>query len=215
MSPPKGWSHPNRIDLTGRRFGRLVAATCLGRLDDGHTWWHCKCDCGGSKNIRYQMLARGEAKSCGCFRRERGVIQGRSTAKHGMYRTPEYAVWSSMRQRCMVPTNKDYAQYGGRGITVCDRWSSFVNFLADMGKRPTPEHSIDRKDNNGPYSPDNCRWATRKEQQRNRRCNRLLTLKGRTASIAAWAEELQIPWVRLYSQVSRGWDEAKILRAAV
>lgn len=117
--------------------------------------------------------------------------------------------------------NKDFASYGGRGITICDRWkTSFANFFADMGPRPSPKHSLDRKENDGPYDPRNCRWATRSEQQQNKRDNtrvrggnHMLTLRGETLPIATWARRLNLSWNILYKRVNRGWSEDRILQA--
>lgn len=117
----------------------------------------------------------------------------RILADHGGYGTPEYRVWCAMIQRCYGKKHKRIAQYAGRGITVCDRWRhSFPNFLSDMGKRPSPDLSLDRIDNDKGYSPENCRWATRKQQQRNRSVNRLLTFQGETKPMAEWAEMLHV-----------------------
>ncbi len=122
----------------------------------------------------------GATRSCGCLRRTHGLIQ-----------TREYGAWEGLRNRCNNPTNHAYRRYGGRGIKVCERWDSFENFLADMG--PSPDGmSIDRIDNNGPYSPENCKWSTSKEQNRNRRDNRLITYKGQTKCLAEWAESTGI-----------------------
>ncbi len=129
---------------------------------------------------------------------------GRTT--HGRSRTSEYNTWRAMIIRCELPCHREYSRYGGRGIAVCPEWrSSFSKFLADVGHRPSGEHTIDRKDNNGPYSPENCRWATRKEQQRNRSNNCLLTHLGFTMTASEWAEKIGISRTTICQRLKRGW----------
>lgn len=129
---------------------------------------------------------------------------------------PEYYAWRDIRLRCTSSTHKNFPRYGGRGIYVCNRWlDSYSNFLADMGGRPSPLHSIDRINNDGPYSPENCRWATRAEQTRNRSSNRLMTLNGRTQCIVQWAEELGIKANTLNSRIVMGWSDEKTLTTPV
>lgn len=161
----------------GARFGRLTVIsihTNASRLRE--TRWLCGCDCGKQKVISYQCLREGKSKSCGCLRSE---VTSRRTRTHGMRNSPEFSIWTNMRRRCSDPTNKHYADYGGRGIHVCRRWNtSFKHFLSDMGCRPTRHHTIDRLDNNRDYDPLNCKWSTQIEQANNRRGNVLLDYLG-------------------------------------
>lgn len=133
-------------------------------------------------------------------------------ATHGRSRTPEYRVWQQLRQRCQNPRDPSFANYGGRGIAVCERWSvSFQAFIDDMGERPSPRHSIDRIDNDGPYAPQNCRWTEMRVQLRNRRTNNRLTFRGRTQTVTDWAAELGIAAPTLDARLARGWSVEKAL----
>ena len=126
---------------------------------------------------------------------------------HGLSGTSEHISWKHMRQRCFNPNDKKYSDYGGRGITVCDRWLYFEHFLADMGLKPTSKHSIDRIDNDGNYRPDNCRWATNENQANNRRSNRLITLKGETWTMAQWEKEKGFNEGFIKCRLKAGWSE--------
>lgn len=189
------------VDITGKRFGRLVVihrAANLGKL----AAWHCQCDCGEQRIVRGGSLRDGKTVSCGCARRD----SGRAKKIHGMSHSPTYNVWSSMIQRCYYEKAESYHLYGARGITVCKRWRKFKNFLADMGKQPSGK-SIERIDNNGNYGPSNCRWATRVEQANNRRTNRLLTAFGKTQTVAMWAREVGISMWSLHARITKlGWS---------
>ena len=126
---------------------------------------------------------------------------------HRMSRTPEYQSWIGMKQRCFNPNTKNYSDYGGRGIKICDRWLNLENFLADMGSRPTAKHSLDRINNNADYSPENCRWSTRVEQQNNTRYNRLITIGNDTRTIAQWENKMGYGRGVIYNRLEDGWSE--------
>ena len=153
-------------DLTGRTFGRW---SVIERVPEKlPVRWLCHCECGRERGVDPQTLKAGRSQSCGCLR---GALLRQAQTTHGEAgRSPEYTSWLGMKDRCYRKTNKAFPGYGGRGITVCARWlNSFPNFLADMGRKPSPSHSIDRIENDKGYEPGNCRWATRKEQSNNQR----------------------------------------------
>lgn len=159
--------NPRRLDLTGKRFGRLVVLKMDHINRHQQSMWKCRCDCGETIVTSGSTLKGGRSRSCGCFKADRA----RETAhRHGQSRTTEYRIWAYMLQRCTNPNNTKFHLWGGRGIKVCKRWRDFANFFADMGKRPSRKHSIDRyPDMNGNYEPTNCRWATAKQQSANSR----------------------------------------------
>lgn len=178
-------------NLTGKRFGKLKVFEDSGiRTSHGRVMWCCKCDCGNETLVRSDSLLGGDTQSCGCLR-GRAIVHG--CASRIGQPTAEYRAWCEMKSRCYDSNLREYPQYGGRGITVCERWkNSFVEFLKDMGLKPTSKHTIERIDNLGSYFPENCKWATYKEQNRNKRNNHLVTYNGKTLCIAAWAEYLNI-----------------------
>lgn len=188
------------IDLTGQKFGRL---TVIERAENKgkHTVWKCKCECGNIIDVYSTHLNQGKSTSCGCLRVE--LIKERSTT-HGKSKTRLNNIYNTMKQRCYNESNSCFYRYGARGITICDEWeNSFKAFYAwSMANGYADNLTIDRIDNNKGYSPDNCRWATVKEQSNNRRNNHLITYNGKTQTMTQWAEELGINKSTLRSRIN-------------
>ncbi len=188
---------PKFIDLTGSRIGLW---TVLGIASRAPNLWKCKCKCGTTRTVVASNLHSKASKSCGCAT----VAKNKSRAKHSPNDEPEWRVFKIMHRRCKDPKLIGYENYGGRGITVCRRWYNFQTFLLDMGKKPTPSHSIDRINNDGNYEPGNCRWATKLEQVRNARSNVLVPFNGKTLCLSAWAELVGLPKSTIYQRIHRG-----------
>ena len=193
------------LDLTGQRFGMLTALSVCGRNASKLKLWMCVCDCGNIKAVSSHDLRTGNTKSCGC-------LAHKGNLTHGMSRTSEHGAWSEMRKRCTTKTSKRFPLYGGRGISICERWSKFENFLADMGPKPTSQHTLDRIDVNGNYSPENCRWADWKTQQNNRRNNRVIEFNGEKLTSSQWQDRVGIPSSIIRQRLDRdGWSVEKAM----
>ena len=192
-----------QLDLTGVRFGRLVVVG----VGEPHispsrkqVTWVCRCDCGNIVTVQRGSLRAGNTASCGCLYTDAGAKRRTSRYEN----RSEYVTWGLMKSRCTNPNNPEWKNYGARGISVCPQWGkSFSVFLADMGKKPSPSHSIDRIDVDGDYEPDNCRWATTYEQARNRRNNRIIELNGKTMVLADWAAKIGISPASLDERLKR------------
>jgi hypothetical protein len=200
--------------LIGVKHGRLTIKSA-----DGPVGWKtkarvvCVCDCGKEKSILLVSVLRGTTQSCGCYRNQR--IK-ESIWRHGLCDSRTYGIWNGVIQRCANPKRKRFSDYGGRGITVCEKWSTFQGFFEDMGHPPTKRHSLERKDNNGGYSLENCVWATPQEQARNRRDNRMLACYGRTQCLEDWAIETGIDKVTIFNRIKLlGWSEEKAISTPV
>jgi len=203
-----------RIDRTGERFGRL---TITGFIGVGKNWvgiWECKCDCGNIVNVRYNSLYSGYTRSCGCLKLE--MLVARSTKHglsggHGNY-TRLYQTWLHMRCRCLSPKSQDYKYYGERGVKICKEWEDYKAFHDWAYKNGYNDNlTLDRVDNNGDYSPENCRWATRKEQAMNQRTNRKLSLHGETKTVSEWSDITGLSSACIRNRIYRGWTEEKTL----
>jgi hypothetical protein len=200
---------PKFQDLTGRRFGRWRVQTLAGSTHYANSMWHCVCDCGNVGVVRSYCLLKATSNSCGCLAHELSSLRLSGTpSRH----PAEYRIWRGIKNRCLNPNVWAYSYYGGRGIKICDRWlESFDAFLDDIG--PNPKHEIDRFPNmNGDYEPSNCRWATRLQQARNKRNNRLVTHDGQTKCVAEWAADLGISYAALAKRLLKnGWNIADAL----
>lgn len=193
------------IDLTDRQFGRWTVLYRAENAAPRIACWHCRCRCGTELPVRAGNLLSGASLSCGCLNEELSTT-------HGQSKTRTYRIWIGMRQRCENENRDWYRRYGGRGILVCRRWAVYENFLADMGECP-PRLTLERNNNDGNYEPDNCRWATRKEQAQNLSTNRYLIYQGRTQTVTQWAEEIGLNPTTVAVRLFRypDWPIEKIL----
>jgi hypothetical protein len=189
----------NFIDLTGQRFGLLTVKVLAST--SGKTRWLCICDCGAESTKVAQHLTAGLTNSCGCLRKQRSAENMRRMSKtHGLSAHPLFSVWSGMMYRCYNTESSRFHRYGGRGIGVCERWREFGNFIADLGARPKGT-TLDRIDNDSDYSPENCRWATVKQQNNNRANVRLIEFAGECLSAAVWAQRVGVSKATMYRRL--------------
>ena len=196
-------TNSQRHDHSGAKFGHLTVEGYSHSERGRGPLWRCICDCGNICFVASKELRTGDTKSCGA-RIHR--------VKHGLCNSPEYKAWGAIKERCRDPKCKSYYRYGGRGIKVCERWfNSFEAFYADVGPRPSPQHSIDRINTFGDYEPSNCGWATLVEQQNNMRSNVFLEFRGHRMTLMQWAREIGITGKTLSTRLDRGWTVERAL----
>lgn len=183
------------LRLTGQRFGRLLVLKEAERLKPNVRRWHCVCDCGNEKTVNQECLRSGNVRSCGCMQAEHRAKISRFSRKtqNGLSNHPLFVTWHNMMDRCYNPKCKSFKNYGARGISVCKRWHQVENFIADMGKKPFSDATVERKNNDDNYCPENCIWASRTVQTRNRRNTRRVILNGINCSLPELAEQYGIP----------------------
>lgn len=193
--------------MIGQRFGKLTATETIKRHWKIRNLIRCRCDCGNDVLVLEPNLKRGNSRSCGCSR------HGKTDLPFvGASRLPEYQVWKLMRIRCSDPKDRAFANYGGRGIRVCDDWQhSFAAFYRDMGPRPADGYTLDRIDVNGDYEPSNCRWATMKEQQSNKRSNHVVLVDGNRMTLKQAAAHYGISYANLSYRLNSGWPFEKAI----
>lgn len=204
------------VDMSGKQVGALTVRARAGSIGSLAAWL-CECACGATKVIVGAYIRNGSVRSCGCQRLALFAASPYAVAKAAnAAHAPSYKSWSAMMSRCYRAGTNGYARYGGAGITVCDRWrESFAAFISDMGPRPSLGHSIDRIDNGGNYEPGNCRWATRREQNSNRRDSVRITLNGDTRTRAEWSRALGVSHGTLYNRQRKGLPVDAILSTRI
>lgn len=192
--------------MVNKKFNRLtILSTETIKKKNYKKMAFCLCDCGSKRTIQYWRVVSGKTKSCGCLQREMAKT-------HGLTKTRTYRIYRSMINRCYRKNNKDYYNYGGRGISICSSWhKSFISFLKDMGHPPSEKHSIDRINNEHGYYKENCRWVTVKEQAKNKRTNIMYTHENKTECLSYWCKQMKIKWSTVYSRLNRGWSIEKAL----
>ncbi len=204
----------NVEDISGQKFGRLKAIRYIGKSKGKQTLWECQCDCGNIVNVHQQNLKSGHTKSCGCYNVE--LIRKRETI-HGETKTRLYNIWHDMNYRCYSKKQKSHKDYAGKGITVCKEWKdSFENFRDWAYQNGYADNlSIDRKDSNGNYCPENCRWATDVQQANNTSRNLIFTVDGYTDTLANLCRKYNMPYTIVHSRVRRGWNIEKALKEPI
>lgn len=201
-----------KIDLLGKKFGRLTVLSQSDSRVGGNVFWNCECDCGKACTTSSILLRRGDTRSCGCLFIETAVEKGRARKTHGLTQSRAYHSWVGLKERCLNRNNPKYELYGGRGIKVCERWlNSFENFFQDMG-HPPDGFSLDRIDVNGDYRPENCRWANNVTQSNNRRTNKMVPYGERQVTLAEYERLTGLSQDALHLRLKRGWSMTDALK---
>lgn len=201
---------PAAENLSGQRFGKLVALSDVGKTTRGRVW-RCVCDCGKETDSVSVYLKNGHKQSCGCLHAESAKKAGVKRVTHGHTTTEkkaqasEYHAWSSMKSRCTNPNTHSYKRYGARGIKVCERWMDFASFYADMGPKPSTKHSLERLNTDGDYEPSNCVWADAFQQASTRTNVRAISAFGKVLTAAAWSRETGIDASVIRNRIDSGW----------
>lgn len=190
-------------DLTNIKFGKLTALSPIKKWGSSKYFWICKCDCGRTVEVIGSNLVRNNTTSCGCYGRS---IIGNKTKQHGMSKTRIFKIWAGMRKRCNNPNFKSYSDYGGRGIKVCNEWDSFIAFYNDMKEGYADNLSLERKNPDGNYCKENCRWATMKEQSRNKTNTRYIEFNGKRKTASEWCEGVDVDVSTFLSRIKNGKD---------
>lgn len=202
-----------RIDLTGQRFGRLTVIEFAGVKNKRYSYWKCRCDCGSVVTVYTYSLTSGKSQSCGCLHNE---ITAKISARHNLRNTKIYRAWRHMNHRCFNANDKNFSNYGGRGITVCDEWRTdfvaFYNYVSKLAHFDEKGYSLDRINNNGNYEPGNVRWATRSEQSNNRRNNIVVEYGGKEMTLTQAAELSGIKFGALQWRYKNGWRDEKLFQ---
>jgi len=197
------------IESIGKKYNRMYVEAIVRQIPHSGAIARCKCDCGTTKEVPLTRVRNGDIKSCGCYKKENSR---RKATKHGQRFTPEYAVWLQIVGRCTNKNNKGYHRYGGRGVIIDTSWRKFENFIADMGPRPSDKHSIERKNNDGNYEKDNCKWGTRGEQMSNTSRNVFVVHAGEIFHVSEWARRKDINPGTLHSRLKTlGWSVQEAL----
>jgi hypothetical protein len=199
----------NRVDVSGKKFGRWKALKLQKISKTGVSYYECLCECGAVRVVARNNLASGMSRSCGCLKRESTIKYNKENkVTHGLAKTKALYIWQQMLHRCYLEKNSHYKSYGGRGIKVCKRWHDPTNFFEDMGE-PLKGMSLDRIDNNKGYYKENCRWATREDQANNKRTNRIITVNGENLTMAQAARKYSISYDKLKYRIYAGWPPNK------
>jgi len=203
---------PSPKDLTGMVFGRLTVINRSNKTTGSPYFWNCLCNCGNYNEVRSDRLINGQTTSCGCFRSESSSERvSILNTTHGLSNDDLYRTWQGMMSRCYNQNNEKYKDYGGRGITVCERWHDVRNFIEDIISKPE-NVTIDRKNVNGNYEPNNVQWASDKEQQNNKRNNVMVFFEGQKMTVTQAAEKSGIPRTTIFNRINSGKSDEELFK---